>query len=137
MELCRIPKSFGLAPTRWKLLASLSSRLISSQMTNISAESVTFLRHKILLTFDLCSASSIKCRYCNSLRKYMAPFREYLNPSATFYWDDQLQQIVLQTKAAVHDKIIRRVRIVNSKRVTCLATSWFKKGIGFGLLHAP
>ena len=65
----------------------------------------------------------------------MVPFREHLKPSSTFYWDDQLQQVFEQSKAAILDKITEGVRIFDSKRVTCLATDWSKKGIGFWLLQ--
>ena len=64
-ELCRIPKSLYLAPTRWSLLASSPFRTTSSSVTNKSAQSVTCLRHKTSLTSDLGSASSTKCRTAN------------------------------------------------------------------------
>ena len=73
--------------------------------------------------------------YCDSLRNDMAPFREHLKPSSTFYWDDQLQKVFEQSKAAILDKITEGVRIFDSKRVTCLATDWSKKGISFWLLQ--
>ena len=73
--------------------------------------------------------------YCDSLRNDMAPFREHLKPSSTFYWDDQLQKVFEQSKAAILDKINEGVRIFDSKRVTCLATDWSKKGISFWLLQ--
>ena len=73
--------------------------------------------------------------YCDSLRNDMALFREHLKPSSTFYWDDQLQQVFEQSKAAILDKITEGVRIFDSKRVTCLATDWSEKGIGFWLLR--
>ena len=44
------------------LLVSSSLRPISSPVTNISAQSVTFLRHKTSLASDLCLASSTKYR---------------------------------------------------------------------------
>ena len=69
--------------------------------------------------------------YCDSLRNDMAPFREHLKPSSTFHWDDQLQQVFEQSKAAILDKITEGVRIFDSRRITCLATDWSKKGIGF------
>ena len=55
-----MPKSLYLAPTRWNLLVSSSLRPISSPVTNISAQSVTFLRHKTSLISDLGLASSTK-----------------------------------------------------------------------------
>ena len=73
--------------------------------------------------------------YCASLRNDMAPFREHLKPSSTFFWDDQLQQVFEKSKAVILDKITEGVRIFDSKRVTCLATDWSKKGIGFWLLQ--
>ena len=73
--------------------------------------------------------------YCDSLRNDMAPFREHLKPSSTFYWDDQLQQVFEQSKAAILDKITDGVRIFDSNCVTCLATDWSKKGIGFWILQ--
>ena len=72
--------------------------------------------------------------YCDSLRNHMAPFRKHLKPSSTFYWDDQLQQVFEQSKAAILYKITKGVGIFDPKRVTCLATGWFKKSIGFWLL---
>ena len=128
----RIPKSLYLAPTRWNLLVSSSLRPISSPVTNISAQSVTFLRQKKNIT-DIRSWFGLinQVSYCDSLRIDMAPFREHLKPLSTFYCDDQLQQVFEQSKAATLDKI----RIFDSKRVTCLATDWSKKGIGFWLLQ--
>ena len=70
--------------------------------------------------------------YCDSLRNDMAPFREHLKPSSTFYWDDQLQQVFEQSKAAILDKITEGVRIFDSKRVTCLATDWSRNASVFG-----
>ena len=61
-ELFRIPKNLYLAPTRWNLLVFSSLRPISSPVTNISAQSVTFLRHKTSLISDLGLASSTKYR---------------------------------------------------------------------------
>ena len=51
-----------MAPARWNLLVSSSLRPISSPVTNISTQSVTFLRHKTSLIFDLGLASSTKYR---------------------------------------------------------------------------
>ena len=65
----------------------------------------------------------------------MALFLKHLKPSSTFYWDDQLQQVFEQSKAAILDKITEGVRIFDSKRVTCLATDWSKKGKGFWLFQ--
>ena len=65
----------------------------------------------------------------------VAPFREHLKPSSTFYWDDQLQHVFEQSKAAILDKITEGVRIFDSKRVSCLATDWSKKGTGFWFLQ--
>ena len=39
----------------------------------------------------------------------LAPFRELLKPSSTFYWDDQLQQVFEQSKAAILNKITEGV----------------------------
>ena len=65
----------------------------------------------------------------------MALFREHLKPSSTFYRFDQLQQVIEQSKAATLDKMTEGVRIFDTKRVTCLATDWSDKGIGFWLLQ--
>ena len=73
--------------------------------------------------------------YCDSLRNDMVPFREHRKPSSTFYWDDQLQQVFEQSKAAILNKFTAGVRIFDPKRVTCLATDWSKNGIGFWLLQ--
>ena len=73
--------------------------------------------------FDLINQVS----YCNSLRKDMAPFREHLKLPSTFSWDDQLQQVFEQFKAAILNKITEGVRIFEPKRVTCLATDWSRK----------
>ena len=53
-----------MAPTRWNLLVSSLLRPISSPVTNISAQPVTFLRHETSLTSDLGLASSTK--YCTA-----------------------------------------------------------------------
>ena len=73
--------------------------------------------------------------YCNSLRKDMAPFCVHLKPSSTFYWDDQLQHVFEQSKAAILNKITEGIQIFDPKRVTSLATNWSKKNIGFWLLQ--
>ena len=62
VKLFRIPKKLYLAPTRWNLLVSSSLRPISSPVTNISAQFVTFLPHKTSLISDLGLASSTKYR---------------------------------------------------------------------------
>ena len=120
-----------LAPIRWNLLVSSSLRPISSPVTNISAQSVTFLRHKTSLISDLGLASSTKYHTATpsattwrlsasiSSRRQrsigMISCNKFLSNQRLLYWTKQ--------------------KIFDSKRVTCLATDWSKKGIGFWLLQ--
>ena len=107
-------------------------------VTNISAQSVTFLRHKTSQIADLGLASSTKYRTATpsaTTWHLSASISSRRQRSIGFYWDDQLPQVFEQSKAAILDKITEGVRLFDSKRVTCLATDWSKKGIGFWLLQ--
>jgi len=63
----------------------------------------------------------------------MAPFRELLERSKPFYWDDSLEIIFQESKLEIIRSIREGVATFEVNRPTCLATDWSKTGIGFTL----
>ena len=65
----------------------------------------------------------------------MHPFRDLLKPSYMFYWDDRLQEAFEQSTLTITKEIEEGVRIFDKSKPTCLATDWYKHGIGFWLFQ--
>ena len=63
----------------------------------------------------------------------MAPFRELLERSKPFYWDDSLEIVFQESKSEIVRSIKDGVATFEVNRPTCLATDWSKTGIGFTL----
>ena len=66
-----------------------------------------------------------------SMKDTMAPFRELLQPSAEFCWDEKLQELFEEAREEVVKKVEAGVKMFEMNRITCLATDWSKEGIGF------
>ena len=104
--------------------------------TNISAQSRTFLRH-ISLTSDLGSASSTKCSTVipYTIERHLSASssgRRYLSFGMISYIKFLSNSGLL---CCLLDEVTEGVWIFDSKLVPCLATIWFKEGIGFWLLQ--
>ena len=71
----------------------------------------------------------------------MAPFRELLERSKPFYWDDSLDTIFRESKTKIVESIQSGIKTFEVNRPTCLATDWSKSGLGFTLsqkhCHCP
>ena len=65
----------------------------------------------------------------------LVPFRNLLKSGKMFEWNEQLNQVFIETKSVIIDEIRRGIEIFNKKRPTCLATDWSKDGLGFLLLQ--
>ena len=65
------------------------------------------------------------------MKNTMAPFRELLRPSAAFYWDERLQKLLEEAREEIVTKVEAGVKMFEMDKVTCLATDWSKKGVGF------
>ena len=63
------------------------------------------------------------------------PFRELLKPGIPFHWNDTLNSLFNESKAAIISEIEEGVRIFDKSKPTCLATDWSKNGIGFWLFQ--
>ena len=73
--------------------------------------------------------------YAFSIATTMAPFRELLKTRKTFYWDDTLEQLFIESKEKIIQEIHEGVQIFDKTKPTCLITDWSKTGIGFWLLQ--
>ena len=71
--------------------------------------------------------------YAFSQAPVMAPFRELLEKSRPFYWDDTLESIFQDSKKEIISSIMHGVTTFEVNRPTCLATDWSKTGMGFTL----
>ena len=71
--------------------------------------------------------------YTFSQAQVMAPFRELLERSRPFYWDDTLESIFKESKKEIVSSIMDGVATFTVNRPTCLGTDWSKTGIGFTL----
>ena len=60
----------------------------------------------------------------------MAPFRELLERSKPFYWDDSLDTIFRESKTKIVESIQSGIKTFEVNRPTCLATDWSKSGLG-------
>ena len=73
--------------------------------------------------------------YAFAMADRMLPFRELLKPGIPFHWDDTLNSLFNESKAAIISEIEEGVRIFDKSKPTCLATDWSKNGIGFWLFQ--
>ena len=73
--------------------------------------------------------------YAFSMTDRMLPFRTFLKPGTSFYWDEHLSQLLQESKEAIIHEIMNGVQIFDKTRTTCLATDWSKVGIGFWLFQ--
>lgn len=73
--------------------------------------------------------------YAFSMKETMAPFRELLRPSSTFYWDDKLQALFEEARLEIVKKVEKGVKMFEMGRVTCVAPDWSKEGVGFFLFQ--
>ena len=70
-----------------------------------------------------------------SMQDTMQPFRDLVKPKATFYWDQQLEDLFNQSKDVIIAKVIEGIRTFDPKKRTCLQTDWSKEGMGYLLLQ--
>lgn len=73
--------------------------------------------------------------YAFSMTDRMLPFRDFLKPSTPFHWDDNLNELLEESKKVIVSEIEEGVRIFDKSKTTCLATDWSKVGIGFWLFQ--
>jgi hypothetical protein len=66
--------------------------------------------------------------YAFSMAEKMLPFRQLLKPETPFCWDEHLNRLFEESKAA----IISEIESLTKK---CLATDWSKTSIGFWLFQ--
>ena len=71
--------------------------------------------------------------YAFSQAPVMAPFRELLEKSKPFYWDDTLESIFRDSKEEIISSTMHGVTAFEVNRPTCLATDWSKTSMGFSL----
>ncbi|CAC5401121.1 unnamed protein product [Mytilus coruscus] len=58
----------------------------------------------------------------------MLPFRQLLKPGTPFFWDEHINKLFKESKAAIISEIEEGVRIFDKSKPTCLATDWSKTG---------
>ena len=73
--------------------------------------------------------------YTFSMTATMAPFRELLQPSKTFEWNDTHVAAFTKSKLVITDEIQKGVQIFDKTKPTCLATDWSKDGVGYWLFQ--
>ena len=73
--------------------------------------------------------------YAFAATERMLPFRELLKPGSTFLWNDELDNLLEESKSVIVSEIEEGVRIFDKQKPTCLATDWSKDGIGFWLFQ--
>ena len=62
-------------------------------------------------------------------------FRELLRPLAEFYWDVKFQELFEEARDEVVKKVDAGVKMFELDRVTCLATDWWKEGVGLFMIQ--
>lgn len=65
----------------------------------------------------------------------MLPFQELLKPGIQFKWNEDLEALFQESKAAITAEIEHGFRIFDPNKPTYLATEWSKSDIGFWLLQ--
>ncbi|VDI34220.1 Hypothetical predicted protein [Mytilus galloprovincialis] len=73
--------------------------------------------------------------YAFSMADKMLPFRQLLKSGTPFFWDEHINKLFEESKAAIISEIEEGVRIFDKSKPTCLATDWSKTGIGFWLFQ--
>ena len=73
--------------------------------------------------------------YAFSKSKVMAPFRELLQKSKPFYWDDQLTTLFKQARVKVTELVRDGVKLFDLNRWTAVMTDWSGTGVGFFLVQ--
>ncbi|KAK3752546.1 hypothetical protein QZH41_003484, partial [Actinostola sp. cb2023] len=73
--------------------------------------------------------------YAFAATNRMLPFRQSLKPGESFNWNNTLNQLFEESKAAIVSEIEEGVRIFDKSKPTCLATDWSKNGIGYWLFQ--
>ena len=69
------------------------------------------------------------------LRNLVEPFRQFLSPKVTFFWNADLDKVFNASKEAIIQMIKEGVQIYDIKRKTCLRCDWSQEGIGFYLMQ--
>ena len=65
----------------------------------------------------------------------MEPMRPLLSPNSKFVWTQKINNAFESSKAEIINAVKCGVRSFNPGLVTCIATDWSLKGIGFCLLQ--
>ena len=65
----------------------------------------------------------------------MEPMKHLLSPSSKFMWTQEINNAFESSKAKIINTVKCGVRSFNPGLVTCIATDWSLKGIGFCLLQ--
>ena len=65
----------------------------------------------------------------------MEPFRELVKPTTKFHWDDNLNELFIDSKQLLISKVIDGINTFDLTKNTCLQTDWSKDGIGYLLLQ--
>ena len=73
--------------------------------------------------------------YAFSMTDRMLPFRDFLKPGTPFHWNENLDELLAESKQVIVSEIEEGVRIFDKSKPTCLATDWSKVGIGFWLFQ--
>ena len=73
--------------------------------------------------------------YAFSKSKVMVPFRELLQKSKPFYWDDQLTTLFKQARVKVTELVRDGVKLFDLNRWTAVMTDWSGTGVGFLLVQ--
>ena len=73
--------------------------------------------------------------YAFSNSDAMLPFRHLLKPKEPFVWTEELETAFVESKKKIVEAIKNGVETFDTRRKTCLATDWSKKGVGFVLLQ--
>ena len=73
--------------------------------------------------------------YSFSMTDRTLPFHSLLKQGTTFQWSANLESIFQESKQLIIREIEHGVKIYGKSKPTCLATDWFRKGIGYWLLQ--
>ena len=73
--------------------------------------------------------------YAFSMADCMLPFRQLLKPGNTFTWNASLEEAFQASKDMITKEIETGVKIFDKTKPTCIATDWWKDGIGFWMFQ--
>ena len=65
----------------------------------------------------------------------MAPYRDLLKRNRQFFWDDNMDKLFEKAKVKIVEQVEEGVKRFQMDRLTCLATDFSRKGLGFFLLQ--